>query len=111
VFTARQLLRHPDAVSSIALSPDGQHVLTTCADKLVRLWSAARGELVAAIMVGQDHKLRMLDARSAADVIRWRDAKLAEIRRQRRAIDSAADRKPGTGALDGRAAELARREL
>jgi WD40 repeat protein len=31
-------LRHPDAVTSLAISADGDRAVTTCADRLVRLW-------------------------------------------------------------------------
>ena len=36
-------LRHPDAVLSMAVSPDGLSVATACADKIVRIWDVQRG--------------------------------------------------------------------
>jgi WD40 repeat protein len=35
-------LRHPDAVTSLALSGDGRRAVTTCADQVVRLWDVER---------------------------------------------------------------------
>ena len=41
------ILKHPGAVTSMALSSDGRQVLTGCADKSVRLWDVLDGRLVA----------------------------------------------------------------
>lgn len=39
-------LAHPKQVNAVAFTPDGRRVLTTCSDKLVRVWSTATGQLV-----------------------------------------------------------------
>lgn len=39
-------LKHPDAVTSMAVSPDGQFALTTCADRVARLWDVEKAGLV-----------------------------------------------------------------
>lgn len=42
----RNTLAHPKQVNAIAFTPDGRRVLTTCTDKLVRVWDASTGQLV-----------------------------------------------------------------
>lgn len=42
----RHSLAHPRQVNAAAFTPDGRRVLTTCTDKLVRVWDAATGQLV-----------------------------------------------------------------
>jgi WD40 repeat protein len=39
-------LAHPKQVNTVAFTPDGHRVLTTCTDKLVRVWDATTGQLV-----------------------------------------------------------------
>jgi WD40 repeat protein/serine/threonine protein kinase len=41
-----RMLRHPDAVSALAVSRDGRYAVTSCADRGVRLWNVERGELL-----------------------------------------------------------------
>jgi WD40 repeat protein len=47
--TNAQLLRtiagHSDAITSVAFSPDGRHLVSGSADTTVRIWNAVRGEL------------------------------------------------------------------
>lgn len=42
----RLTLAHPKQVNAVAFTPDGRRMLTTCTDKLVRLWDASTGQLV-----------------------------------------------------------------
>src|SRR5262249_41090372 len=37
-------LIHPDAVLHVAVSPDGRRAVTTCADRVVRVWDLATGQ-------------------------------------------------------------------
>ncbi|WP_437595011.1 nSTAND1 domain-containing NTPase [Sorangium sp. So ce1000] len=39
-WVARMVLTHPDFVIRAAFSPDGKHIVTACADRAVRVWSA-----------------------------------------------------------------------
>jgi RNA polymerase sigma factor (sigma-70 family) len=57
-------LRHADAVSVAAYTPDGKHLLTTGRDKTVRLWDLATGEELRRFDWGQlppDSKLEPLE--------------------------------------------------
>ena len=38
---------HPKQVNAVAISPDGQRLLSACHDKLVRVWDVKTGELIA----------------------------------------------------------------
>lgn len=42
----RHTLIHPKQVNEVAFTPDGRRLLTTCTDKLVRVWDASAGQLV-----------------------------------------------------------------
>lgn len=42
----RHTLTHPKQVNCVDFTPDGRRILTTCTDKLVRVWDAATGQLV-----------------------------------------------------------------
>jgi WD40 repeat protein len=42
----RFTLAHPKQVNAVAFTPDGRRILTTCTDKLVRVWDATTGQLV-----------------------------------------------------------------
>jgi WD40 repeat protein len=42
----RLTLAHPKQVNAVAFTPDGRRMLTTCTDKLVRVWDAATCQLV-----------------------------------------------------------------
>jgi WD40 repeat protein len=42
----RLTLTHPKQVNAVAFTPDGRRMLTTCTDKLVRVWDTATGQLV-----------------------------------------------------------------
>lgn len=48
------ILKHPVAVTSMALSRDGRRVLTACADNLVRLWDVADGSLIGSLGAGDE---------------------------------------------------------
>jgi WD40 repeat protein len=110
-LTLRQVLRHPDAVSSLAVAPDGRHVFTTCSDKIVRLWDLASGEIAGMILPDRDHRLRMFDERSAAEIFQWRTGELARIRReQRQVFEDAADRKLTPAAVEARQKQLSEEE-
>jgi hypothetical protein len=43
------ILKHPDAVLSMAIAPDGRRALTVCADREVRLWDVPSGRFVTAL--------------------------------------------------------------
>ncbi len=88
-FAPRQVLRHPDAVSSLAVSPDGTCAVTTCADKVVRFWDLPRGEPTAMILAGRDHHPTLLDARAAGDILAWREAELSKLRQEKRELSVA----------------------
>ena len=47
VSTGKQVrsIGHEDEVESVAFSKDGQYLVTTCADTVVRIWDTATGEL------------------------------------------------------------------
>ena len=47
-----RLLKHPDAVTSLAVSHDGRQALTACADKIVRLWDVERAEVLRTLPAG-----------------------------------------------------------
>ncbi len=84
VMKLRQTLRHPDAVASMALSPDGTTAVTTCADKVVRLWSLQTGQPTAMILTDRTHAAKLLDVAAAGEVLQWRETELARLRQQRR---------------------------
>lgn len=42
----RHTLTHPKQVNAVAFTPNGRRVLTTCTDKLVRVWDMTTGQLV-----------------------------------------------------------------
>ncbi|KIJ58793.1 hypothetical protein HYDPIDRAFT_101966, partial [Hydnomerulius pinastri MD-312] len=45
--TAVQMLSgHTDSISSVAYSPDGQHIVSGSSDKTIRIWNARTGQLV-----------------------------------------------------------------
>lgn len=44
--TCIQTLPHPDGVYGSSFSPDGQHLITACRDKLIRVWNVKTGDLV-----------------------------------------------------------------
>lgn len=46
------VLKHPDAVVSLAISSDGHRLLTACADKVVRLWDCTTGDLLGVLPTG-----------------------------------------------------------
>jgi WD40 repeat protein len=50
-------LRHPDAVRSVAFSPDGKYVVTACDDRIARLWDADSGQILQSF-IGHNAALR-----------------------------------------------------
>jgi WD40 repeat protein len=46
LFRMRARLRHGDWAWDVAYSPDGRHIATASADKMVRRWEAATGQLI-----------------------------------------------------------------
>jgi WD40 repeat protein/serine/threonine protein kinase len=98
-LSPRQVLRHPDAVSSVAASADGSFAVTTCADETVRLWDLERGEITAMILAGRGHSVQLMDAQNGAEVLQWRESELAKLRERRRLTLSAISggQSPGAG--------------
>lgn len=58
----RLTLTHPKQVNAVAFTPDGRRILTTCTDKLVRVWDATTGQLV----VSYDWNVGVTNAIAAA---------------------------------------------
>lgn len=48
----QHVLRHPDPVTSLAVSTDGKRALTACADKIVRLWDLERAAVIKTLPAG-----------------------------------------------------------
>ncbi len=98
-LSPRRVLRHPDAVSSVAASPGGNFAVTTCADETVRLWDLERGEITAMILADRSHSVHMMDAQNGAEVLQWRESELAKLREQRRLTLTAisSGHSPGAG--------------
>ena len=83
------LLKHPDAVTALAISNDGKQALTACADNIVRLWDLETSKLVAevaksdvavtdvafapngrrALTTGADNRLRLWDLEQRREIL------------------------------------------
>jgi serine/threonine protein kinase/WD40 repeat protein len=56
--------KHPQAVRHAAFSPDGQRVVTVCADGAARVWNASSGQ---SVTPGLHHDRDVVEARFSAD--------------------------------------------
>jgi WD40 repeat protein len=45
-------LKHPDAVTALALSPDSRYALTACADRVARLWEVDTNREIGHVRLG-----------------------------------------------------------
>ena len=52
--TAKEILRHPEAVSSLAILPDGRRAITSSDDKTVRLWNLETAKVERTLQEGDD---------------------------------------------------------